>query len=181
MKLRISTLLMVVFISVACIGRAGAAVKTLEGETFQVFYDVSWSREHLDSTDIAVVAPEGTTVHMPIMNFSVKVTPTQVIIFDFAGTGKWGDSVFSGLSIYTSGFLGLATLDIQSGMRDLVYARRITTAGGYLSINWASLEFTPETQVIINIGQVPEPSTYALLIGGLTFLMIRRKVTSTQI
>lgn len=72
-----------------------------------------------------------------------------------------------GFNGYAFSFLNAPIITGVSVDPSSTYSPILSFNGNTIFVNEAGLELTPESFVLINIAAVPEPSTYAMLLGGL--------------
>lgn len=136
-----------------------------------------------DSITSAYYFPTASTVYG---NFTVSPSPTFTVgagteasalvdgfinqTFDFDANSltvtllsnvTWTSAVFNGWQFVNNSNVFDAISSVTG-----IDPSRVSVSGNTLSVNWESLAFTPESQIVINFGVVPEPASWMMLIGG---------------
>jgi fibronectin-binding autotransporter adhesin len=111
----------------------------------------------------AVVFGTGDTLSLNITGTSVVANATQYELFNSTVTGSGvGGSIYSGLTLSGSNVISGLTLNIASSQ-----------AAGYYSGSYLMLVADGSGYDIdLEVQSVPEPSTYAMLLGGLALLIV---------
>lgn len=184
MKLSLKSVSIAAAIVAAAVSVPAHAGLTGSNATFQYYaYGGAYSG---DSSPSSFTVDGG--AHAQFFNFfNITVTDTQ-IIYDYIGGGTWSDSTPSltsgGLYIENGSLLSFAgapaiasvTVDAATNMAGFS-ASNVTFNGSQVAVTWTGLNFDQNTDVVLNISAVPEPSTYLLMGLGLaaTLVLARRR------
>lgn len=161
-----------VVVAIACVVLgASPAVASLAGDTVRVTYFYPDLNTPYTDFGTAVIASAGTDFVDPRGAFTLRVTDTRIVASDFNFSAFWLPADFNGLVLtnLTDSFPSLYAIDPATNMSGFG-AGNVAVSGNELRIDWQGLSFNPDTQVVINLGVVPEPHTWVMLAGGLALM-----------
>ena len=145
-----------------------------------IFPDITTVYQDLGSN---LVGTDGPTAFPGYFDFSFTDATATASAFQFGGS--WTSTSFNGYRLYdfnnTIAAFTSVTINPASNMVGLD-ASRITFDANNIYVNWNGLAFAPATIVTLDINggsAVPEPASWAMMIGGFGLVgaaMRRRKV-----
>ena len=163
-----------------------AALAGTVGDTLNLTYYDLYSDDPSATLDDAMSWDKGTktiaTAGMTFQNdggYDFDIYDNKIVVHNFTFDGWFNFSTFNGFKLtnltpgkqWGSLSVGAAT------NTDLDCSWRCSVSGNVLQINWAGVMVNPDTVIEFNVGAVPEPETYAMLLGGLAVLAaaVRRR------
>lgn len=167
--LRVARNLMIVFVlALAAINPARAG---LAGDAVRITYFYPDLDTPTTDFGTSVISGAGTDFVDPRGAFTLRVTDTQIIATDFNFSAFWLPAAFNGLVVanLSDSFTPVFSVAPATNMAGFG-ADNVVISGNTLRINWQGLSFDQGTRVVVNLGVVPEPHAWAMMVGGLALL-----------
>ena len=164
-------------------GQASAATLDLTGQRIGIEYYFPTRDDRYSETQTNTVGVDGPSNVVGYFDLSFTGTTASV---NFLYDVTWTSAAFNGFRLFDiDGTIPDFVATIGAG--SAIGASALTGDANNAYLNWQGANFTPQSTVTINFaaaaGAVPEPATWAMMIGGIGMVggAMRRRKVSTKV